>query len=61
MRLVAILLVLPALRAAERCDVPPALAGLSHAAIQQRLAQSPDDFTLNRLFVDSAIRTAGGA
>jgi thiol-disulfide isomerase/thioredoxin len=56
MRLVtALLLVWPALRAAERCDVPPALARLQHAAIKDRLAQAPDDFTLNRLFVDSSV------
>jgi thiol-disulfide isomerase/thioredoxin len=56
MRPVAILLLsLPALRAAERCDVPPALSGLSRAAIRERLSQSPADFTLNRLFVDSSV------
>lgn len=56
-RLIAVLLLVsPVLRAAERCDdVPPALAGLSLTAIRERLAQSPDDFTLNRLYVDSLV------
>ena len=53
MRFLAILaFVLPAL-GAERCDVPAALAVLTRDVLQARLAQSPDDFTLNRLFVDS--------
>lgn len=50
----AVLLSIPMLRA-ERCDVPPALAGLNLGAIKERLARAPDDFTLNRLFVDASI------
>jgi hypothetical protein len=56
MRLVAILvLVVPVIRGAERCDVPPQYEGLSKEAIKERLKQSPDDLVLNRLFVDSRL------
>lgn len=51
--------------AADRCDPPPELAGFirtlptdnyaKRAAIEQRLKQAPDDFTLNRLIVDSFV------
>jgi hypothetical protein len=51
--LASVMLLLPTLQAAERCDVPPVLARLRREAIKEQLAGSPDDFTLNRLFVDS--------
>jgi thiol-disulfide isomerase/thioredoxin len=51
--LASLMFLLPLLHAAERCDVPRALARLKRDAIKEMLVRSPGDFTLNRLFVDS--------
>lgn len=66
MRLMAILMLgAIAVGAASRCDPPPSLAEFvrtlpsdsraRRAAIEERLRQAPDDFTLNRLLVDSSV------